>query len=206
MEPLPLHQRCSGFARLAGKVVMRLGGWRVEGHVPNEARMVVIAAPHTSNWDLIYMLAAAFSLGLGVNWLGKDSLFKGPLGVVLRYFGGIPVDRSKRNRMIETLAADINARPTCALVVPPEGTRAGTDHWKSGFYWIAFEAEVPVVMAFLDWGRRRCGIGPVFRPSGNVSADMDAIRAFYGDMTGRFPGQFSTIRLHDESTYDRKAS
>ena len=203
------HQQCSRLARLAGRVVMRLGRWRCEGEVPNVPRMVVIAAPHTSNWDLIYMLAAAFQLGLSVNWLGKNSLFRGPLGAVLRYFGGLPVDRSKPNQLIVKLAGEINQRATCALVVPPEGTRAHTDHWKSGFYWIAVEANVPMVLAYLDWSTRRCGIGPTLVPTGNVADDMDKVREFYQDMRGRFPAQTSTIRLRDESAgpdLDRAAS
>lgn len=178
---------------------MKLGGWKVSGTPPNEPRMIVIAAPHTSNWDLIYMLAAAYTLGFSINWLGKDSLFKSPLGPVLRHFGGMPVDRSKPNQLTTQLARDINARPTCTLAVPPEGTRGFTDHWKSGFYWIAYEAQIPILLSYLDWSTRQCGVGPAIMPSGNVSADMDQIREFYAGMKGRFPEQTSTIRLRDEN-------
>lgn len=198
-EPEIRYQRCGALARFSGRLVTRLAGWKVTGSVPNESRMVMIAAPHTSNWDLIYMLAAAFSLGLSVNWLGKDSLFRTPLGPVLKYFGGMPVDRSRSNQLTATLARDINHRDTCALVVPPEGTRGYTDHWKSGFYWIAFEANVPIVMAYLDWRTRTCGIGASFRPCGVPADDMARVREFYSGMEGRFPEKTSAVRLRDEN-------
>ncbi len=177
---------------------MRLAGWKVTGEVPNEPRFVMIAAPHTSNWDLIYMLGAGFVLGASINWLGKDSLFRTPLGPILRYFGGMPVDRSKPNQLTSQLAKDMNARETCILAVPPEGTRGFRDHWKSGFYWIAHEGKFPIVLSYLDWSKRECGIGPSITPTGDVSGDMDKIRAFYEGMAGRFPEKTSTIRLRDE--------
>ena len=114
---------CSSFARWLGKIVNRSAGWHVAGHAPDDARMLIIAAPHTSNWDFIYLIAAAFSLGLSVHWIGKASLFRWPLGSILRFMGGVPVDRSRRNNLVASLAEEINSSPGCVLVASPEGTR-----------------------------------------------------------------------------------
>ena len=167
-------------------------GWDVQGALPPEARRsVFIAAPHTSNWDLPYTLMAAFVLGLRIHWLGKASLFRWPFGGVMRWLGGIAVDRSKPGGLVasaaETLAAD---GPALQLVVPPEGTRGRTRHWKTGFWHIAHQANVPIVLAFMDYERKVCGLGPLFTPSGDVEADLVLIKRFYAPIKGRHPEQF----------------
>lgn len=190
--------RCSRAAHWFGRLVMWLAGWRVEGEVPPANKMIVIAAPHTSNWDLIFLLGAAFTLNLSINWLGKDSLFRGPLGLILRFTGGIPIDRSRSNNMVSNLAQDIRDGDGCAIVVPPSGTRGYTEYWKSGFYWIAKEADIPLVCGYLDYARKVAGLGLSFVPSDSVKADMDRLRAFYEPIAAKFPAKKSTIRLRDE--------
>ena len=171
---------------------LRLTGWKVEGVLPaNASKCVLIAAPHTSNWDLPYTLMAAFVLGLRIHWLGKASLFRWPFGGVMRWLGGIAVDRSRPGGLVasaaETLAGD---GPALQLVVPPEGTRGRTRHWKTGFWHIARQANVPIVMAYMDYERKVCGLGPLFTTSDDVEADLVVIKRFYAPIKGRRPDQF----------------
>jgi 1-acyl-sn-glycerol-3-phosphate acyltransferase len=178
-----------GFSR----AVLRLQGWEVRGCLPTEAtKAVLIAAPHTSNWDLPYTLMVAFCLNLRIYWLGKASLFRGPFGPVMRWLGGIPVDRSKSNNLVAAAAAAIVAADgPLQLVVPPEGTRGKTRNWKTGFYFIALQARVPIVLAYLDYARKVGGLGPVFVPTGDVEKDMVRIKRFYAGVRGRNEAQFS---------------
>ncbi|MBD3648683.1 MAG: lysophospholipid acyltransferase family protein [Pseudomonadales bacterium] len=190
--------RCNFIAYLLGRLIMRVSGWRVEGTIPDVPRMMIIGAPHTSNFDLLFLLGAAFSLRLPVNWLGKHTLFRGPHGYVLRKLGGIPVDRSGSKNLVNSLAEDIRTREHCAIIVAPAGTRSRTEYWKSGFYWIAKNAGIPIVCGYLDYDRKVAGIGESFHPGDNLSADMDRIRSFYRDITPCHPEKKSRIRLREE--------
>jgi 1-acyl-sn-glycerol-3-phosphate acyltransferase len=180
--------------RVASLAFLRITGWKVEGSLPpGAAKCVLIAAPHTSNWDLPYTLMVAFVLRLDVYWMGKHSLFKPPFGAVMRWLGGIAVDRDKSNNLVAASAAAIQrADGPLQLVVPPEGTRDKTRHWKTGFYYIAVTAQVPIVLAYMDYERKRSGLGPVFQPTGDVEADMATIKAFYAPFKGRNAGQFES--------------
>ena len=190
---------CGSFARWLGKTVNRCAGWQVEGQAPDDARMLIIAAPHTSNWDFIYLIAAAFSLGLSVHWIGKESLFRGPLGLVLRFMGGIPIDRSRRNNLVASLAEEINASPGCVLVVPPEGTRGQAPYWKSGFFRIAQTATIPMVCGFLDYHRKVAGLGPVIPHDIDEESLMARLSDFYVGIQGKYPGNFGPVRLKETS-------
>ncbi len=171
---------------------LRLTGWKVVGKLPaNAAKSVLIAAPHTSNWDLPYTLMVAFVLRLNVYWIGKSSLFKPPFRGVMMWLGGIPVDRSQSNNLVVASSeAIMNATGPLQLIVPPEGTRSGTRFWKTGFYYIAAGAGVPIVMAYLDYEKKVGGLGPVFQPTGDVDLDMLAIKAFYAGVKGKNADQF----------------
>jgi len=168
-------------------------GWKVEGALPANARKaVLIAAPHTSNWDLPYTLMVCFCLNLNVYWMGKASIFKWPFGPVMRWLGGIAVDRAKSNNLVAASAAALQAADgPVQLIVPPEGTRGKTRHWKTGFYYIAVQAQVPIVMAFLDYERKVGGLGPLFVPTGDVEADLARIKAFYVPIKGKRATQFA---------------
>ena len=180
--------------RLFSVAFLRLTGWRLEGELPGHARKsVFIAAPHTSNWDLPYTLMVAFALGLNICWMGKQSIFKAPFGGVMRWLGGIPVNREQSSNLVAASAAAIRAADgPLQLIVPPEGTRSKTRYWKTGFYYIALQAQVPIVMAYMDYEHKRSGLGPVFMPSGDIDADMVAIKAFYAPFKGKNAGQFDT--------------
>lgn len=178
--------------RAGSRAFLKLNGWTVQGELPaNAHKAVLIAAPHTSNWDLPYTLMVALSLRLNIYWMGKQSIFRFPFGPLMRWLGGIPVDRSKNNSLVSASAAAIVAADgPVQLVVPPEGTRGKTRHWKTGFYFIALEADVPIIMAYMDYHRKVSGLGPVFTPSGDVEADMAVIKQFYAGVKGRNADQF----------------
>ena len=178
--------------RAGSLAFLKLRGWTVEGALPPEARKaVLIAAPHTSNWDLPYTLMVAFALRLNIYWMGKASLFRWPFGPVMRWLGGIPVDRARsRNLVAASAQAIVDADGPVQLVVPPEGTRDKTRHWKTGFYFIALQARVPIILAYMDYAERRSGLGPVFMPTGDVDADMAAIKRFYAPIRGRRADRF----------------
>jgi 1-acyl-sn-glycerol-3-phosphate acyltransferase len=172
---------------------LRLTGWKLDGQLPADSpKCVLIAAPHTSNWDLPYTLMVAFGLRINIYWMGKAQLFRGPFGPVMRWLGGVAVDRSRSTNLVSASAQAIReADGTMCLVVPPEGTRSKTRQWKTGFYWIAHEAGVPIVMAYMDYPRKLSGLGPVFTPSGDVEADMAKIKAYYAQYKGKNWRQFS---------------
>lgn len=170
----------------------RWTGWQVQGSLPaGAAKSVFIAAPHTSNWDLPYTLMVGFVLRLNMVWMGKASLFRWPWGPVMRWLGGIPVDRSRSNNLVAASAAALVAADgPVQLVIPPEGTRGKTRVWKTGFYYIALEARVPIVLAYLDYERKVGGLGPLFTPTGDVERDMAQIKLFYAPIKGKRPRQF----------------
>ena len=171
---------------------LRLTGWKVVGSLPPDAaKCVLIAAPHTSNWDLPYTLMVAFALRLNVFWIGKSSIFRPPFRGVMMWLGGIPVDRSQNNNLVAASSAAISrAAGPLQLIVPPEGTRSNTRYWKTGFYYIAQGAGVPIVLAFLDYEKKVGGLGPVFQPTGDIEVDMLAIKAFYAGVKGKNTDQF----------------
>ena len=178
--------------------LLRAAGWRSHGMAPRSTRCIVIAAPHTSNWDLLWMLAFARSYGLWPRFMMKHSVFVGPLGPLFRWLGGIPIDRRRSGGVVKQMAEEFAAQEDLVLVVPPEGTRGRRDHWKSGFYHIAREAGVPICLSFLDYGERVAGFGPEMELSGNLRGDMEVIRDFYAGRVGRHPEDFGPVRLIEE--------
>ena len=178
--------------RLISTAFLRLTGWKVVGTLPaNAAKSVLIAAPHTSNWDLPYTLMVAFALRLNVYWMGKASLFRPPFRGVMMWLGGIPVDRAQSNNLVAaSSAAILQATGPLQLIVPPEGTRSGTRYWKTGFYYMAAGAGVPIVLAYLDYEKKVGGLGPIFQTTGDIDADMLAIKAFYAGVKGKNADQF----------------
>lgn len=165
-------------------VSLKLSGWRVVGARPTQEKYVLIAAPHTSNWDFLLMLLAVLKLRLDVHWLGKDALFAAPFGGLMRWLGGVPVDRSKTNDRVRQLVDLYGASEQLVILITPEGTRSSVERWKSGFYYIAAGAGVPIMLGFVDAGRRELGLGSLFYPTGDLVADMQQIQAFYRDKQG----------------------
>jgi len=184
--------------KLAARVFLWVTGWEPEGAMPSAPKYVLIAAPHTSNWDLAYLLAIGAVLDVRVSWMGKHQIFRGPMGWIMKGLGGIPIRRDRHTDRVDQLAQLLRDAESLALTVPAEGTRSYVPHWKSGFYHIARKAEVPIVMGFLDYARRRGGFGPALLPSDDIQGDMDEIREFYADKVGKYPDQFGEIRLKEE--------
>ena len=171
---------------------LKLTGWKVEGQLPEGCtKSVFIAAPHTSNWDLPYTLMVAFSLRLHIYWMGKEQIFRFPFRGLMMWLGGIPVHREKASNLVAASVEAIKAADgPLQLVVPPEGTRSKSRYWKTGFYYIAVGAQVPIVMAYMDYSRKVSGLGPVFQPTGDIEADMARIKTFYAPFKGKNADQF----------------
>lgn len=186
--------------RAISRLLMKLTGWRSEGMTPAQIaaypRFVLIAAPHTSNWDFPVTLMICFDLRLKVYWMAKASLFRWPIGWLSRWLGGIAIDRSASNNTVQNTISAFAARERLAVIVAPEGTRGKVTHWKTGFYHMAHGAGVPIALAYLDFSRKTGGIGRMFHTTGDIAADMEEIQQFYSGIVGKNRDQFdaNTVR------------
>ncbi len=183
---------------LLARIWLFLFRWKTVVQEPIPDRCVVIAAPHTSNWDFPVTMAMAEVMGVHMRWLGKAQMFNKVLGPFFRAMGGISVQHSSPQGLVGDLADEFGRHDRLALVVPAEGTRSPVEYWKSGFYRIAELADVPIVCAYVDKASRSGGFGLVLHPSGDLVADMDRIRDFYADKTGLKSDRFLTPRLREE--------
>lgn len=186
--------RGGGPSRLS-RILLRLFGWRVVFVPPPGPKAVVIVYPHTSNWDFPIGILARAAIALPVGFVGKHTLFRAPFGGLFRRLGGIPVDRRQRAGFVDALVAAFARSERLYLAIAPEGTRARTDHWKSGFYRVALAARVPVGLAFIDYARREIGVEHWLTLSGDVAADLARMRACYAGRRGRHPGLEGEIRF-----------
>ena len=171
--------------------VMRLCGWRMTGSLPDLPRMVMTAAPHTSNWDFLVGVGAMYAAGFQVSFLGKHTLFRPPLGWVMRWLGGRPVDRASTRGMVAETVAQIQASDRFILALAPEGTRKRVTQWRTGFWRVAKEAGLPIVLGFFDYGTRTVGFGPIIWPN-QLDADLKTIQDFYRTKRARRPELFGT--------------
>lgn len=185
--------------RLAARTFWVFSRWKLVTERPPERPVLLLGAPHTSNWDFVFMLGIAWGLDLNFRWLGKKSLFKGWRGPIMRALGGIPVDRSDPSRIVGEVVESIRSGETFALVVTPDGTRRGHTHWKSGFYRIARETGMPVTLGYVDRTTMTTGLGPTLELTGDVPGDMERIRAFYADKSGFHPEHRVEPRLRNEN-------
>ena len=187
-------RRSSPLQRLAHGLLAFKGWTTVFQPLPGPKGLVVVY-PHTSNWDFIVGVLYKFAVGLPANWVGKDTLFRWPLGPLFKRIGGIPVNRRERSGFVQALLEEFHRRDSMWLALAPEGTRSPVDHWKSGFYRIAVATGLPVGLAFIDYGTRTVGIGTYLTMSGDAEADMARLRQFYAGKRGRCPGNAGEIRL-----------
>jgi 1-acyl-sn-glycerol-3-phosphate acyltransferase len=190
-----MHGRFEPLIPRLARVLLRWSGWRLVGEAPAVARCVVIFAPHTSSWDFPLLLCVRAAFGRRVSYLAKSTLFRFPFAGLLRRSGAIPVERSERRDLVQNLVEIFQQRPELWIALSPEGTRDRTDHWKSGFYHIAREAGVPLLLGFIDAEKRECGFGGLLELSGDIESDMDRLRAFYSTKRGIRPECASEIRL-----------
>ena len=192
MRPLlselpPLAPRSGGhaFGRVLGRGVLRLGGWRVLGEWPNVSKVVIIVAPHSSAWDAIWGIAAKLALGLGIVFIGKKEAFWGPVGWLLRLFGGVPVDRSAPGGIVDQVAGQIRDAERMWFVLAPEGTRRKVENWKTGFWKIARRAQVPVFCVGFNYPDRTICLGQMVTLTDDMEADMRRVRALFADYRGK---------------------
>ncbi|OOV87791.1 glycerol acyltransferase [Oceanospirillum linum] len=167
-------------------LVLKLTGWQVVTNThKTPEKAVFVAAPHTTNWDLPYALMLAFKLKLPIYWMGKTSIFRFPFGGLMRWLGGIPVERTRSTNLVDTMIDRFKAEKQLLIVIAPEGTRKKVSEWKSGFYHIACGANVPLLLGFIDYPNKRGGIGLVFQASGDYDKDLKEIKAFYAPFKGK---------------------
>jgi len=174
-------------SRALGRWTLRALGWRVEGELPNLPKFVVIAAPHTSNWDFVIGIAAKVALGLSVVFLGKETLFRFPLGTLMRNWGGVPVDRSASHDVVSSIVDEFSRRDRMVLALAPEGTRKHVERWRTGFYHIAHAARVPIVPVALNFGEHAIQIGSPFMTSGNLERDLVELLQRFSGVRGLRP-------------------
>jgi 1-acyl-sn-glycerol-3-phosphate acyltransferase len=177
------------------KAILYVGGWELVGGKPEVKKAVMIAAPHTSNWDGFWLLVYKVAIGLELHFLAKDTLFWWPLGSLLRAMGALPLDRAAGSQIARQLADAFSNNDSFYLALAPEGTRSWRPYWKTGFYRIARTANVPVIMGFIDYRTKRLGLGKMITLSGDVEKDLDKIREFYGPLSGRRPELASPIKF-----------
>jgi 1-acyl-sn-glycerol-3-phosphate acyltransferase len=174
-----------------GRTVLRVFGWHFEGVIPDVPKLVAIAAPHTCTADVFLGLAVIVALGVRVRWLGKHTIFWPPLGSLLRWFGGIPVNRAEPGGMVAVAAAMVRSEPRLFLGLAPEGTRARVPRWKSGFHRIAAAAGVPILPVALDYSRRRIVIGPPLMPSADYERDLTQLKSHFRARMARHPERYA---------------
>ncbi|PWK20249.1 acyltransferase-like protein [Arcicella aurantiaca] len=182
--------------KIISRFLLTISGWKIVDSTPkgviNYHKAVMIAAPHTSNWDYFYCMIILLRVGLPFKYLAKDSLFKFPLGLIIRGLGGIPVIRSQKNNLVNDMGEMIKNNPKpIQLIVPAEGTRSYSKEWKSGFYHIAVAANVPIILGFLDFKKKEGGFLNVFYPTGNYEQDLLEIQKQYANVTPKFPNDNS---------------
>ena len=187
----------SRLAHGAACSILRFFGWHTHVIPPPSSSYVLIGAPHTSNWDFVLALLLMAAERIPIRLMGKDSLFRGPTGVMMRSLGAIPVDRSQKANLVDQVAEIFNQYDDLIIGLAPEGTRARSTRWRTGFYYIALKANVPIVMAYLDYGNKVCGLGPSFYPTGDIQADFEIIRDFYSGIVGKYPQKQGRIELFE---------
>ena len=173
--------------RLVSIVGLKLISWEAVGDEQKNGRFVLIGAPHTSNWDFPLMLMVVLKLRLRVYWMGKHTLFPFGAGWLMKYLGGIPINRSKSHNVVNDTVRLYRENPEVVVLVPPEGTRSKVKAWKTGFYHIARNANVPILMGYVDGENKQAGLADFFQPTGDMEADLNKIREFYADKKGLVP-------------------
>ena len=173
--------------KLIARFIFWINGWKIDGEVPPLKKFVVIMGPHTSGMDFVYAMCAKFILGIKFNYLGKAEVFRPPFGFIFRWLGGIPVERSEHHKLVDQVVKMFNEHERFIIALSPEGTRAYVPKWKTGFYYIALYAKVPIVLAYLNFETKTAGIGPTFYPTGDIDRDVETIKDFYRPIQGKYP-------------------
>ena len=190
----------SGLLSLPVLLAWKLAGWELVGRLPDRDKMIVLGAPHTSNWDYIVFIGFAAHVRRRVSYFIKAEALRGLLGTLMRWGGGVGIDRSRSHNFVEQAAEAMRRADRMLYALTPEGTRKYTDHWKSGFYHIAVDVNVPIVPIAVNYAQKRLYIGEGFLPCGDIEVDMDRIRAFYDEFGhARYPEKASAVRVRSET-------
>lgn len=183
--------------KFLSRMVLFLMGWRIQSVPLEESKYVMIGVPHTSNWDFLIGYLIMTAIGLKLTWIGKHTLFKKPFGWFLQRTGGIPVDRSIRTNFVDQVVDSFNSVAQQIITIAPEGTRSKGNGWRTGFYYIALGAGVPVILGFLDYRKKLGGIGSVVNLSRDIEKDMGEIRAFYRNISAKYPEKVSEMKFKE---------
>jgi len=182
-----IPKRGNRLIRATARTLLRLARWRLDGQVPNLPKFVIVGAPHTSNWDYIMTLLAMFALGGNFHYVAKHTVFKGPLGRLFRWLGGVGVDRQKSHGFVQQMVDRFERQTAFILAIMPEGTRSKVRKWRSGFYFIALGAGVPIMLVTFDYSKRHILLGPTIQPSGEYDSDLEQIQSHYVGIKGKNP-------------------
>lgn len=177
------------------RVYLRLAGWQIIGDFSNLRKAVVVGAPHTSSWDFVYSQLTALAFKYRLRWVGKESHFRGIKGVPARWLGGIAVNRTVQQNAVDHIATLFDKHDTFMMTISPEGTRKKTGYWRTGFYYIALQADVPIILARIDYQQKQVTLSQPIQPGGDIRADFEIIREYYKESVGRHSDQFGEIQL-----------
>lgn len=175
--------------------VLSFLGWTFDTQVPAIPKFIIVGATHTSNWDFVYFLLYIFAIGLKVSFIGKDTAFWWPMGIILKKLGGIPVNRRIRTNFVDQIIEKFNNSSQLRILITPEGTRHKTNYWKSGFYYIAHGAHIPILLGSIDYPRKKLELGPLIYTTGNIIEDFKIIQNYYADKIGKFPEEQGRIEI-----------
>jgi 1-acyl-sn-glycerol-3-phosphate acyltransferase len=179
------------FLRGLSLILLKIFGWKAVGQLPAEPKYVLLFAWHTSNWDVFYGVLVAFALKLDLVFLAKKELFRRPFGPLVKWLGGVPIERKESHHIVDQIIREFNEKEKFVLAISPEGTRRKVQYWKSGFYHIAQGARIPILLTFLDYEQKKGGAGPLMYLTGNIDRDMQVISDFYATVNGKYPDKTS---------------
>jgi len=181
------------------KFILRSLGWQIESNLPESKNYLIIGVYHTSNWDFPLGLLCFSAIGLKFNWVGKHTLFRWPFGLLFKAIGGIPVNRNIHTGFIRKITELYNNNDELIIAMSPEGTRSKTEYWKTGFYYIALETNIPVALGYIDYPNKKIGIGDYFTPTGDIQLDLEMIKEFYKIKTGKYPEKQGDIKIRTKT-------
>lgn len=199
MEKGKIYRSVFSPMRWLAIVILKAMGWKTSDVPIQSPKYILIGAPHTSNWDFFIGYVAMTAIGLKLGWVGKHTIFRKPFGWFMRWLGGIPIDRNRSRNFVEQVVQSFNSHEKLIVAIAPEGTRKKTEYWKSGFYYIAYSAGIPIVLGFVDYERKIGGFEKYINPTGEIKNDLKEISDFYKGIRAKYPEKFGPIRFKTKS-------
>ncbi len=183
--PQDAPMMCGPVLRAVGRSMLRFGGWKLVGNFPTDKKVLLIAAPHTSNWDWIIGIGALLALGIQLTYMAKHSLFKGPTGWLMRSTGAVPINRDSARNTVDEIVDQFEQRDQLYYLIAPEGTRKKVERWKSGFLRVAYKAKVPVLRVSFDYATKTISLGTYAELTGDIDKDLEAVQNYYSQFQGK---------------------